>query len=169
MHAEFDEVNILSGIHVVCVDVMLSKCRAANPNAAKDKSAATNAIIVELTRMNVKQCSRNFCLGTRRKSTRIRPNIPDKISCKMDIFVAEMINKSSYNLLLIHSNMDCLLIGWLEPTIESTYPEMLWIFRILVGISIILSPTGGILSLMDLAVVELKMKNRINFFTLRGR
>lgn len=96
MQAEFGDVNILSGMHVVCVDVILSKWRAANTKAARDKSAATDAIIVELIRINVKQCSRNFCLGTRRKSTRIKPNIPDKISWrkKMNILLLRMLKRS---------------------------------------------------------------------------
>lgn len=85
MQAAFGDVNILSGIQVVCADVILSKWRAANIKADKDKSAATDAIIVEFMRINVKQCSRNFCLGTLRKSMRIKPKIPDRISWKRRI------------------------------------------------------------------------------------
>lgn len=86
MQAAFGDVNILSGMHVVFADVMLSKWRAAKTNAARDRSAATNAIIVEFTRINVKQCSRIFCLGTLRKLMSIRPKIPDTISWKMENF-----------------------------------------------------------------------------------
>jgi len=85
IQAAFGDVNILSGIHVVCDDVILSKWRAANTNAAMDSNVANNVTIVEFTRINVKQCSRNFCLGTLRNSIRIKPNIPDRTSWNLNL------------------------------------------------------------------------------------
>lgn len=84
MHAAF-EANILAGIHVVCSDVILSKCKAAKMNAASDTPTANRETVSEFKRINVKQCSRTFCRGIRRNSIKIRPKILAINNCKIKI------------------------------------------------------------------------------------
>lgn len=79
MHAAF-VVNIFAGIHVVNGEAILPKCIAAKINAENANNTAIDVNVIELSRKNVKQCSRILCRGIRRNSMRISPKMPDNTS-----------------------------------------------------------------------------------------